>query len=142
MNELRGKPLIARGRWRQFAACRSTDTELFFPASASGPSPGQADEAKAICARCRVRRQCLAFAMLTGQQHGIWGGLTEDECRAAARRSRAALQRPHTGDRRAVAWDWMPATRGTGRPSRCRRSGRGSPRDSRYDTFPLGGEHR
>ncbi|HEV3067797.1 MAG TPA: WhiB family transcriptional regulator [Streptosporangiaceae bacterium] len=39
----------------------------------------QAAEAKAICATCRVRRECLAFALRTGQIHGIWGGTTEHE---------------------------------------------------------------
>jgi WhiB family transcriptional regulator, redox-sensing transcriptional regulator len=32
-----------------------------------------------VCAGCRVRRQCLAFAQRTRQVHGIWGGLTERE---------------------------------------------------------------
>jgi WhiB family redox-sensing transcriptional regulator len=36
-------------------------------------------EAKAICSRCLVRGECLAFAIRTRQMHGIWGGLTEEE---------------------------------------------------------------
>jgi WhiB family redox-sensing transcriptional regulator len=43
-------------------------------------------EAKAVCAACPVRRECLAFALRTEQVHGIWGGTTPDE-RAIARRS-------------------------------------------------------
>ena len=38
-------------------------------------------EAKAVRARCLVRRQCLAFALRTRQVHGVWGGLTEEERR-------------------------------------------------------------
>jgi WhiB family transcriptional regulator, redox-sensing transcriptional regulator len=57
--------------WRQLAACRHTDPELFFPVSASGPSLDQITQAKAICARY-PRRQCLAFALDTRQNHGVW----------------------------------------------------------------------
>ena len=61
------------------AACRSADPDLFFPISSSGPSLAQAAAAKAICAGCRVRRECLAFALRTHQVHGVWGGLSEQE---------------------------------------------------------------
>ena len=51
--------------WRQLAACRPADPELFFPVPASGPSLDQVTQAKAICADCPVRRYCLAFALHT-----------------------------------------------------------------------------
>jgi WhiB family transcriptional regulator, redox-sensing transcriptional regulator len=78
--------LAADRKWRSAAACRSADPELFFPISAVGKALEQVAEAKAICARCPVRRQCLAFALRTRQAHGIWGGLTEEE--------RAFIRRP------------------------------------------------
>jgi WhiB family redox-sensing transcriptional regulator len=84
-NEPSATRLITYGPWRSAAACRSADPDLFFPISNSGPALKQAAKAKAICATCRVRRECLAFALRTGQVHGIWGGTGEDE-RAAARR--------------------------------------------------------
>jgi len=65
--------------WRPHAACRSVDPELFFPISSIGASLEQVAAAKAICARCPVRPECLAFALRTAQIHGIWGGLTEQE---------------------------------------------------------------
>lgn len=65
--------------WQLLAACQSMDPDLFFPVSPVGRSLEQVAEAKAVCARCMVRRQCLAFALRTGQVHGIWGGLTEEE---------------------------------------------------------------
>jgi WhiB family redox-sensing transcriptional regulator len=67
--------------WRQLAACRHADPELFFPVSASGPSLDQVAQAKAICAGCLVRQQCLAFALHTRQDHGVWGGTSEQERR-------------------------------------------------------------
>ena len=71
--------VAAEQNWRSAAACRSADPELFFPVSAFGRALRQVAEAKAICARCPVQRQCLAFALRTRQAHGIWGGLTEEE---------------------------------------------------------------
>jgi WhiB family redox-sensing transcriptional regulator len=65
------------GNRRSVAACRSADPDLFFPVSASGK--GLEQEAKAICAACRVRRECQAFAVRTHQMHGVWGGLSEQE---------------------------------------------------------------
>jgi WhiB family redox-sensing transcriptional regulator len=97
--------LITRGQWRSAAACRSADPELFFPISDSGPGREQTARAQAICATCRVRRECLAFALRTAQIHGIWAGTTEHE-RAAARR-RAASEPPVPAERR-------PASRATG----------------------------
>jgi len=77
--------LAARENWRAAAACRFADPDLFFPVSDFGKGLGQTAEAKAICAECQVRRQCLAFAPRTRQVHGIWGGLTERERYVSAR---------------------------------------------------------
>lgn len=77
--------------WRDYAACRGEDPELFFPIGTTGPALRQIEEAKTICARCPVLRQCLSFAMETGQDYGIWGGLTADERRSLRRRN----QRSH-----------------------------------------------
>jgi WhiB family transcriptional regulator, redox-sensing transcriptional regulator len=73
-----------QGGWELSAACRLSDPELFFPISHAGASLAQVRAAKAICAACLVRPQCLAFAQRARQRHGIWGGLTEQERNAAA----------------------------------------------------------
>jgi len=52
-----------------------------------GPSLDQITQAKAICADCPVRQQCLAFALDTRQVHGVWGGMSEDERRPQARKT-------------------------------------------------------
>jgi len=95
--------LVTRGQWRLVAACRSADPDLFFPISDSGPALEQAVEAKAICATCRVRRECLAFALRTEQVHGIWGGTTERE-RTAVRR-RTVSEQPVTESPSGVTWE-------------------------------------
>lgn len=81
--------ILISGNWRSAAACRSAEPDLFFPISASGKALEQVAEAKAICARCPVRSQCLAFSLRTRQPHGIWGGMTEEE-RAFIRQQGAA----------------------------------------------------
>ena len=37
--------------------------------------------AKLICRGCPVSATCLSWALASGQEAGIWGGLTEDERR-------------------------------------------------------------
>jgi WhiB family transcriptional regulator, redox-sensing transcriptional regulator len=70
---------LTERNWRTLAACQSFDPDLFFPVSSAGKSLEQVAEARAVCACCLVRRQCLAFALRTRQAHGIWGGLTAQE---------------------------------------------------------------
>ena len=73
--------------WRHDAVCRDEDPELFFPVGNSGPALLQIAEAKAVCRRCPVASECLAWALESGQDAGVWGGLSEDERRALKRRS-------------------------------------------------------
>ena len=68
------------------AACRREDPELFFPIGSSGPAVEQTAEAKAVCGRCPVVARCLTWALESGQNDGVWGGLSEDERRALKRR--------------------------------------------------------
>ncbi|MHB9864043.1 WhiB family transcriptional regulator [Streptomyces sp. YIM S03343] len=71
--------------WRGLAACRREDPDLFFPIGTSGPSLLQTRRAQAVCGSCRVRGQCLEFALTTGQAAGVWGGTTETERRGLSR---------------------------------------------------------
>ena len=76
-----------RTRWMLRGACLREDPELFFPISASGPAQAQTSAAKAVCAQCPVRANCLSYALIT-QPDGIWGGTTSEErWRNAAHRS-------------------------------------------------------
>lgn len=80
--------------WRDRAACRRTDPEWFYPVSyAGGPSLLQIDEAKQICAACPVRARCLAFALESGDDHGILGGTTPDERKSLKRKAMRDRQR-------------------------------------------------
>jgi WhiB family redox-sensing transcriptional regulator len=80
--------------WVHRARCKDEDPELFFPVGTTGPAATQIDTAKAICAQCAVRGECLEWAMTTSQDAGVWGGLSEDERRALRRaRRRSELSR-------------------------------------------------
>ena len=78
--------------WREQAACRRTDPDLFFPAGQTGIALDQIEAAKAVCRSCPVQRACLRFALETNQEAGIWGGLDEDE-RRKVRSARSAARR-------------------------------------------------
>ncbi|MEV8023367.1 WhiB family transcriptional regulator [Microbacterium sp. NPDC080220] len=75
--------LITPEPWVQDALCATTDPEIFHP-----PKGGSTAAAKAVCARCDVREQCLAYALRTNQTESIWGGKSARERRTM--RSNAA----------------------------------------------------
>ncbi|MFF1284343.1 WhiB family transcriptional regulator [Streptomyces sp. NPDC058299] len=60
---------------------------MFFPVGEGVIATAQAERAKLVCRRCPVRDDCLQFALATGQDSGVWGGLTEDERRALKKRT-------------------------------------------------------
>src|SRR5262249_25795665 len=64
-------------RWRELAACRGTDLEVFFPGRGQTAGP-----ARQGCAGCPVRQPCLDYAITNRIAYGVWGGLTERERRA------------------------------------------------------------
>jgi WhiB family redox-sensing transcriptional regulator len=74
--------------WVHHARCKDEDPELFFPIGTAGPAASQIAAAKSVCLRCDVRMRCLEWAMTTGQEAGVWGGLSEEERRALRRARR------------------------------------------------------
>jgi WhiB family redox-sensing transcriptional regulator len=58
------------------------DPEIFFPAKG-----GTSRVAKAICAKCPVRIECLNYAMRVRVREGIWGGASERDRRRLRRLS-------------------------------------------------------
>lgn len=110
--------------WRAFALCVDVDPEIFFPA---GDPPSRYDarniRALDICADCPVRDQCLAWALDSGLEHGIAGGMTAGERAILLGRradARAALGTTEEGARPAPRED-APGLDGP------RRDGRGAP---------------
>jgi WhiB family transcriptional regulator, redox-sensing transcriptional regulator len=75
--------------WRHRASCRDEDPELFFPVGTSGPALRQIAEAKKVCRRCPVQKECLAYALDAGLADGVYGGMSEDQRRALSRKNKA-----------------------------------------------------
>lgn len=79
--------------WKAQASCRDVDPDLFYP----GPGHlGRQDaaKAKAVCAACKVRLDCLAYAMAHNEEHGIWGGTTEKDRRLLRTALRTIARQP------------------------------------------------
>ena len=79
--------------WQHRAACRGEVASLFFPDALEETRDDRLDRearAKAICATCPVRAECLEYALRAHENHGVWGGLNEYERRALVRERRAA----------------------------------------------------
>jgi WhiB family redox-sensing transcriptional regulator len=73
--------------WMEQAACRGLNADLFYP-ERGVPT----DEAKAVCASCLVRGDCLSYAIENSERYGVWGGLSIRERRRLLRRR--GLERP------------------------------------------------
>lgn len=87
--------IVDADNWRNYAACRDTAPDLFFPVGTTGLAIEQIDAAKAVCNECPAKNPCLEFALETNQDSGIWGGTSEDERRRLRRiwlKDRTALQ--------------------------------------------------
>jgi WhiB family transcriptional regulator, redox-sensing transcriptional regulator len=69
--------------WQDLALCSQADPEAFFPEKG-----GSTREAKAVCRRCEVQAECLAYALEHDERFGIWGGTSETERRALRRHRR------------------------------------------------------
>lgn len=78
--------VVATG-WMNWANCLGVDPSLFFPERGASST-----KAKAVCRGCTVREDCLNYALVRGEKHGIWGGLSERE-RRRIRRARVLARK-------------------------------------------------
>lgn len=79
--------------WRNSAACRGRDPELFFPTGTTGPAIAQVYEAMAVCDSCPVQEACVTWVLQSepiGQEGGVCAGLSDQERRALKRRAARA----------------------------------------------------
>ncbi|MEU4229440.1 WhiB family transcriptional regulator [Nonomuraea sp. NPDC026600] len=86
-------PVEQRRNWWHFSACDDEDADLFY-ADTDLTDDGDGgvfllageDLAKAICANCPVREECLRWALHHKEHWGVWGGLNPRERRDLTRR--------------------------------------------------------
>lgn len=82
----------ARIDWRQEAACRGHDPDLWFSAL-----PADRGQAAAVCTSCPVQARCLSAALgfeaTGGGNYGLWGGHSERDRRQALAPTRASAKR-------------------------------------------------
>jgi len=67
--------------WMREAKCAGMNRDIFFPEYTFLTDPVVFD----TCGVCSVRVECLAWAIATDQEFGIWGGLDEEQRRAIDR---------------------------------------------------------
>jgi len=66
--------------WMTGGVCAQVDPELWFPEKG-----GSTRQAKALCARCPVHPECLAYALVHDERFGVWGGASERDRRRMKR---------------------------------------------------------
>ncbi|WP_051549226.1 WhiB family transcriptional regulator [Nocardioides sp. URHA0032] len=88
--------------WSTDARCLHEDPELFFPRGEGSRAQRQIEAARVVCASCPVRGDCLAFAVTTDAQYGVWAGTTPRERRRLRRRAGLAAS-PRRVVRRTLA---------------------------------------
>ncbi|MFD6534607.1 WhiB family transcriptional regulator [Streptomyces sp. NPDC060184] len=65
--------------WVERGPCRAQPERMYAEGAAQ-------NEAKAVCAGCPVRIDCLAHALDHREEYGVWGAMTGRERRALLRR--------------------------------------------------------
>ncbi len=77
MSAMRAEDMRTEDLWQLKAACRGPQAAVFFPPTSFERKDEKLERevrAKAICAQCPVREECLAGAMERREPWGVWGG--------------------------------------------------------------------
>ena len=63
-------------KWMKDASCKKHDPKIFFPDRGAN---GAHFKAQKICSECKVRTDCLRYAIKNSIPYGVWGGTTPNE---------------------------------------------------------------
>jgi WhiB family redox-sensing transcriptional regulator len=90
------------GEWVLEARCTPDTADEWYRPDGDFPKAlisRRVAEAKARCAGCPVKAECLAYAVATNQVHGVWGGVDFSD-KGERRPARREWKRPPTVDPR------------------------------------------
>jgi len=74
--------------WKNDAACRGMDTNLFFPDEDNPTDYRKFAIARKVCAACPVSSQCLDYAITLNIEIGMFGGMSRKQRRIYARENK------------------------------------------------------
>lgn len=63
---------------REIPPCQVSDPDAWFPNYLEGDT-GDFRAAKRLCKMCPVQKECLTYALVANEVHGVWGGLAPKE---------------------------------------------------------------
>lgn len=66
---------IPSPNWREYALCKGTETNLFFPYNVTRANLIEVRKTIQVCEQCPVQAECL-YEALHYDHDGIWGGTT------------------------------------------------------------------
>ena len=78
------QPMHDETKWQTMAACHGEMGSVFYPPmrpERKAVRLAREQRAKAVCASCTVRQECLDHALATNERFGVWGGTTEKQRR-------------------------------------------------------------
>lgn len=84
----RTAPPVGGLDWQDDGACRARP-DLFMGPYGEGAARKRRREASAIavCVACPVMQTCRDYALAGRERYGVWGGLTQEDLREAAKRA-------------------------------------------------------
>lgn len=86
-----GLSRTCREKTKLAVPCHRNDPDLWF-----AESPAELERAKALCASCPIRRECLAAALERQEPWGVWGGEIFERGEVIARKRPRGRPRKNT----------------------------------------------
>lgn len=69
-------------KWREDAACKGVDPNIFVPSLGRGDGRNTYKEARTYCSQCSVVNDCLNYALKVNMEFGMFGGTTPRQRRS------------------------------------------------------------
>ena len=104
--------------WKADANCVGKPQHVFFPGS--GPTENEIQRIRNVCAPCKVRTECLEYALAHNENFGWWGGLSERERKRLKKKRKQGRPRRDIDNARALLdeiqkrepWTWYDGIHG------------------------------